>query len=82
MAGEKAPQAPSQSNPDFEAGTQVTIDPEKEKKLVRKLDKYLIPAYMITYISAVLDRSIIGNAKVAGMADDLHLVGSEFNGMS
>lgn len=56
------------------------IDPGVEKKLVRKLDMYIIPVYMIIYIFSFLDRSNIGNAKVAGMATALHLGGSEFNG--
>lgn len=72
--------ANQQTLDDIAIGSQVIIDLEKEKKLVRKLDMYLIPIYMITYISAVLDRSIIGNAKIAGLTEDLHLVNSEYNG--
>jgi len=62
-----------------EASLPLVIDTELEKKLVRKLDMYIIPVYMIIYIFSFLDRSNIGNAKVAGMDKDLHLVGSEFN---
>ncbi len=63
-----------------EAVPEFVIDPILEKKIVRKLDIYIIPVYMIIYIFSFLDRSNIGNAKVAGMDKDLHLVGSEFNG--
>jgi hypothetical protein len=64
-----------------EASLNVLIDPGLEKKLVRKLDLYIIPVYLIIYIFSFLDRSNIGNAKVAGMATDLKLKGSEFNGI-
>jgi hypothetical protein len=62
-----------------EASLTVSIDPELEKKLVRKLDLFIIPVYVIIYIFSFLDRSDIGNAKVAGMAIDLKLKVSEFN---
>jgi hypothetical protein len=64
-----------------EASLSASIDPELEKKLVRKLDLYIILVYMIIYIFSFLDRSNIGTAKVAGMATDLKLKGSEFNGI-
>ncbi|KAH8810763.1 high-affinity nicotinic acid transporter-like protein [Xylogone sp. PMI_703] len=56
-----------------------SIDPHLEKKLVRKLDMYIIPVYMIIYIFSFLDRSNIGNANVAGMSKAIHLKGTEFN---
>ena len=64
-----------------ESSLGLSIDPLLEKKLVRKLDLYIIPVYMIIYIFSFLDRSNIGNAKVAGMATDLKLKSSEFNGI-
>lgn len=32
------------------------IDPKKEKKLVRKLDAYIIPPVMLLYLLSFLDR--------------------------
>ena len=32
------------------------IDPKKEKKLVRKLDMYIIPPVMLLYLLSFLDR--------------------------
>ncbi|KAJ5042449.1 uncharacterized protein L3040_004997 [Drepanopeziza brunnea f. sp. 'multigermtubi'] len=46
---------------------------EKEKAVVRKIDMRLIPLVMMLYLLAYLDRSNIGNAKIAGMYADLHL---------
>lgn len=36
------------------------VDPEAEKKLVRKLDRRLVPLVMGLYLLAYLDRSNIG----------------------
>ncbi|CAJ2501277.1 Uu.00g041300.m01.CDS01 [Anthostomella pinea] len=44
-----------------------------DRKLLRRLDFMLIPWLCILYLLAFLDRTNIGNAKVAGLADDLHL---------
>jgi len=59
----------------------IYIDPVKEKKIVRKLDMFIVPVFMITYLFSFLDRSNLGNAKVAGMETDLGLVKHQFNGM-
>jgi len=47
------------------------VDPEAEKRLVRKLDRRMVPLVMGFYLLAYLDRSNIGNAKIAGMQDEL-----------
>lgn len=62
------------------SSSHVFIDPEKEKKVVRKLDIFIVPVFMITYLFSFLDRSNLGNAKVAGLVKDLHLEGTQFNG--
>ncbi|KAK7528360.1 phthalate transporter [Phyllosticta citriasiana] len=45
----------------------------EEKKLVWKVDLLLMPILWVMYILNYVDRTNIGNAKVAGMADDLNL---------
>lgn len=55
------------------------IDPIMEKKLVRKLDWNLVPLVMAMYLLAFLDRSNIGNAKIAGMSKALDLTTSRYN---
>lgn len=37
------------------------IDPEMEKKVVRKLDRHIVPLVMALYLLAYLDRSNIGS---------------------
>ncbi len=61
-----------------EAQTFNTIDPVAEKKLVRKLDRYIIPYVLITYLLGSLDRVNIGNARLFGMEADLGLVGNQY----
>ncbi|KAH8105235.1 MFS transporter [Cristinia sonorae] len=49
------------------------IDPEAERRLVRRIDMRLIPGAMVIYLLCFLDRSNIGNAKLlnANTHDDL-----------
>lgn len=49
------------------------------RKVVRKIDLYTIPCVMSLYLACFVDRSNIGNAKVAGLERDLHLKGVQFN---
>ena len=62
-----------------EGTSNIGIDPEAEKKLVRKMDMFILPVIFVTYVLSFLDRSNIGNAKVAGLPADLHLHGSQIN---
>ncbi|RAK91799.1 MFS transporter [Aspergillus costaricaensis CBS 115574] len=57
----------------------VVLDPAKEKKLLLKLDMAFVPIIMLTYLSCFLDRSNIGNVKVAGMPEDIHASDSEYS---
>ncbi|KAF7714573.1 Uncharacterized protein PECH_008360 [Penicillium ucsense] len=50
-----------------------------EAAVLRKMDLRLIPMLSILYLLAFLDRGNIGNAKVEGLLEDLHMTGSQFN---
>ncbi|KAL4948652.1 major facilitator superfamily domain-containing protein [Aspergillus filifer] len=52
---------------------------EEEKKLVRKIDFFLLPNIWIMYLLSYMDRTNIGNAKIAGMGDDLNLNSSQYS---
>ncbi|WWC65480.1 uncharacterized protein I303_108098 [Kwoniella dejecticola CBS 10117] len=54
------------------------LDPHEERRLLRKLDTYVISILGVLYLLSFLDRSNIGNANVAGMSVDLGLVGNQF----
>ena len=54
---------------EFEAQGQaeeIYIDPQAEKRLLRKLDLRLIPWLCLLYLISFLDRTNIGNAKIQG----------------
>ncbi|TAQ84068.1 hypothetical protein B7494_g7604 [Chlorociboria aeruginascens] len=55
------------------------IDPVKEKKLLAKLDLAFTPVIMLVYLSCFLDRSNIGNVKVAGILTDIHATDTQFS---
>lgn len=56
-----------------------TIDPAEESKLLMKLDLFFVPIIMVVYLSCFLDRSNIGNVKVAGMPEDIHATTEEIS---
>ncbi|KAH8589733.1 MFS nicotinic acid transporter-like protein [Bisporella sp. PMI_857] len=49
-----------------------------EKKLLRKLDLKLLPPLTLLYLLSFLDRSNIGNARIEGLATDLHITGNQY----
>jgi hypothetical protein len=57
----------------------VQFDPAAEKRLVRKIDLYVVPTVAMIYLWCFIDRANIGNAKIAGMEKDLGLKGYQYN---
>ncbi|CAG9948689.1 unnamed protein product [Clonostachys rosea f. rosea IK726] len=56
----------------------INIDPEAEKKLLRKIDWHLLPMIWVIYLLSYMDRSNVGNARVAGMGDALQLTDDRY----
>merc|ERR1712230_161401 len=50
-----------------------------DRKLMRKVDLWLIPWLCLLYLLSFLDRSNIGNARLAGMEEDLDMGGHDYN---
>ena len=57
------------------------IDKEAERRLVRKLDLWLLPILTLAYLACFIDRASIGNARVLGLAKDLGLVGYQVSSL-
>ncbi|KEY72947.1 hypothetical protein S7711_07910 [Stachybotrys chartarum IBT 7711] len=57
----------------------ITWTPEEEKALVRKIDLYLLPCIWLMYLLSYMDRTNIGNARIAGMTDDLNMSSDEYS---
>lgn len=51
----------------------------EEDRVHRKLDYRLLPFVWVLYSLAVLDRSNLGNAKLAGLEEDIDLSGWRYN---
>jgi len=49
--------------------------PDEEAKVIRKLDRRLLPLVFVLYSLAVLDRSNLGNARLAGLQTDIDIAG-------
>lgn len=68
-------------------GTEVSsIDTEDEylknadaTKIIRKMDWKILPVMSVLYLMSFLDRTNIGNAKVAGLVKELKLTDLEYN---
>ncbi|KAF5373342.1 hypothetical protein D9615_007389 [Tricholomella constricta] len=59
--------------------TENVIDLVAERKLLRKLDLILLPLFTVAYCTNFIDRTAIGNAKIAGIEKDLGMSGFDYN---
>ncbi|KAK0664381.1 putative transporter [Lasiodiplodia hormozganensis] len=68
------------SSPDnIKSDSDYDFTPEEEQKLVRKIDMFLLPTIWLMYLLSYMDRTNIGNAKIAGMMEDLNLSSNEYS---
>lgn len=56
-----------------------SINHPMEKRVLKKMDMFIIPLMGLLYFLSNLDRSNIGNAEVAGLSKDIGLVGRQYN---
>ena len=55
------------------------VDPDAERKLLRKCDLHVLPMVSILYLFAFIDRINIGNARIQGLEADLGMKGNAYN---
>ena len=60
-------------------GSDYVEDPVIEARVTRKLDLHILPWLFGIWLCAFIDRSNIGNARIDGLTEDLHLEGTMFN---
>ncbi|KAF9195428.1 hypothetical protein BGZ51_000002 [Haplosporangium sp. Z 767] len=53
-------------------------DAEMEAKVVRKLDRHLLPLLGILYLFSYLDRVNIGNARLFGLEESIHMTDGQY----
>ena len=68
----------AQGKAEIEMAEHVSYTPEEEKAIIRKLDYNVLPLVFVLYSISVLDRSNLGNAKIAGMQEDIDLSGGRY----
>ncbi|KAF5353280.1 hypothetical protein D9756_008136 [Leucocoprinus leucothites] len=54
------------------------VKPEVEKRAVRKLDRNILPILTVFFFLSFLDRTNIGNARIAGLEADLRLTDRQY----
>ncbi|KAK4998505.1 hypothetical protein LTR66_002292, partial [Elasticomyces elasticus] len=64
--------------------SQVSLEPagfdeKATKRLLRKMDMALLPFLALLYLLSFLDRTNIGNARLAGLEKTLHMKGLDYN---
>ena len=52
---------------------------KERNRIIRKLDKHLLPQIFVMYSFSVLDRSNLGNARIAGMEDEIDISGRRYD---
>lgn len=57
----------------------IEVTEKDRQKLYRKIDLHILPFISLLYFLSFLDRSNIGNARIAGMAVDAKLTGLKYN---
>ncbi|TDZ41271.1 putative transporter [Colletotrichum trifolii] len=57
----------------------IKFDPVAVRKLRWKLDLYTVPTVAVLYLFCFIDRANIGNARIAGLENDLNLKGYDYN---
>ncbi|KAH6909283.1 high-affinity nicotinic acid transporter [Coprinopsis sp. MPI-PUGE-AT-0042] len=65
--------------PDVVDIERITFDPARTGRLLRKMDWAIVPFLALLYLLSFLDRSNIGNARLAGLEKDLNMGGLDYN---
>lgn len=66
----------------LEAGSASILDPAASRRLLRKIDLYIMPLICIVYFLQYLDKIAISYASVTGMRESANLQGNQFNWVS
>lgn len=55
------------------------LDPEEDKKVLRKIDFYLMPLICITYCVQFMDKQTVSFGAILGLRKDLKMVGDQYS---
>lgn len=55
------------------------LDPADAKRLLRKIDRNLLPLMMVLYAMQFIDKTTLGNSSILGIKTDTHLTTTQYN---
>lgn len=58
------------------------IDPDEDRKLVRRIDFMILPSLAVCYIFLDIDKTTLSFAAIFGIKDGLHVKRNEYNWLS
>ncbi|KAG7108120.1 putative transporter like protein [Verticillium longisporum] len=58
------------------------VDATMAKRVVRKIDRFIIPVLFVTYMFNFMDRTILSSASVFGLREDTNLRGQQYSWVS
>lgn len=61
------------------ANEEIEMTPERERKLVRKIDMFMLPIMCCVYCFQFMDKLSNSFASILGLREDLHMVGQEYS---
>ena len=60
-------------------GLQQPTDPERQRRLLRRIDLHIMPLICLVYFLQYIDKVSISYASVTGLRESAHLHGNQFN---
>ncbi|CAI7615524.1 hypothetical protein N7533_008537 [Penicillium manginii] len=57
----------------------IPLTPEEDKRLLRRIDLYLMPIMAVSYMFQFLDKSAMSFTAILGLQDDLNLQGEDYS---
>ena len=60
-------------------GEVIILTPEDERKLLRKIDRNLMPLLCLVYGLNYLDKTTVSYASIMGLKADIHLIGQDYS---
>ncbi|KAI0130421.1 major facilitator superfamily domain-containing protein [Xylariales sp. AK1849] len=60
-------------------GLSQTLDPERNRRLLRRIDTHILPLICIVYFLQYIDKTAVSYASVTGLVQSTGLVGNQFN---
>ncbi|CAK7204773.1 hypothetical protein SEUCBS139899_007533 [Sporothrix eucalyptigena] len=65
---------------EFEDVTAVPgLTPEQDRRLLRRIDLYLVPVMLFSYLFQTLDKQSLSFSSIMGLEQDLHLTGGNYS---